>query len=442
LLTSPATHRIGPVVAGSLGLGLLLAILLVTVPAAGAQENVVSGVVLLAFALGWALLATLSVRWTDQPQRWAYVPAALMALAGAGLLVWKGAVTVELLAWVWPPVALALAIWMLTRARRQLHSRTRGWLLYPVIAAVALAAVGATYENVREGLDRNTYAMPGQLVDVGGHSLHISCTGSGGPPVVFESGGGETSAIWGWIAPAVARETTVCVYDRAGRGWSEVASGPQDGVALATDLHTLLERTGVKGPYVLAGHSFGGLYVLNFAALYPEDVAGMVLLDSTPPDAIASLPGFSGTHAVLRRATALFPSFARLGLGRLVLASQYADLPPLARDQVRAFDATARGARSTRDEWAEATRAMEQAQVVESLGGRPLVVVTALRDAATGWLPPQEKLAALSSNSSHRVLLDAKHASIVEDEDDAALATRAIIDTLEAVRTNGQVSRG
>jgi pimeloyl-ACP methyl ester carboxylesterase len=82
----------------------------------------------------------------------------------------------------------------------------------------------------------------------------------------------------------------VCVYDRAGRGWSERADTAQDGAQIATDLHTLLQRGHVPGPYVLAGHSFGGLYVLTFAARYPNEVAGMVLVDSTPP-ASAARPG-------------------------------------------------------------------------------------------------------------------------------------------------------
>ena len=92
----------------------------------------------------------------------------------------------------------------------------------------------------------------------------------------------------GWIAPAVAGDTRVCVYDRAGRGWSEPANTPQDGHQIATDLHTLLDRAETfRDPTVLAGHSFGGLYVLTFAARYPDEVAGMVLVDSTAPAAAA-----------------------------------------------------------------------------------------------------------------------------------------------------------
>ena len=93
---------------------------------------------------------------------------------------------------------------------------------------------------------------------------------------MLEPGLGEFSSTFGWIEPTVARDTRVCVYDRAGRGWSESGPGPQDGVQIATDLHTLLEHAQIPGPYVLAGHSFGGLYVLAFADRFPEDVAGLV----------------------------------------------------------------------------------------------------------------------------------------------------------------------
>ena len=123
----------------------------------------------------------------------------------------------------------------------------------------------------------------------------------------------------GWIAPAVARDTRVCVYDRAGRGWSEPADTPQDGTQIATDLHTLLQRGNVPGPYVLAGHSFGGLYVLTFAARYPDEVAGMVLVDSTAPASRRSRakhrPGDGGSYDVLGRVSALGSSSARVGSG-------------------------------------------------------------------------------------------------------------------------------
>jgi pimeloyl-ACP methyl ester carboxylesterase len=174
-------------------------------------------------------------------------------------------------------------VWMIIRARRQLRSRTRRWIVYPLLTVLALASIGGGYETVRESIDATAYPPPGQLIDVGGHRLHVNCTGSGGPTVVLEPGLGEVSPAMGWIAPVVARDTRVCVYDRAGRGWSDPADGPQVAVQTTTDLHTLLDHAHIPGPYVLAGHSFGGLYILTFAATYPDQVAGLVLLDSTAP---------------------------------------------------------------------------------------------------------------------------------------------------------------
>src|SRR5215204_3047497 len=312
--------HIGWIVAGSLATGLVAAVLLAAAPFIPAEEPAVTGAVLCGFALGWAMLAVLSVRFTDQPQRWAAAPALLMGLGGL-LLVGVGAPVHRVLDWVWPPALLALAIWMFVCVHRQLRSRGGRWLLYPVIALLALASIGGGYQTLGAAADANAYPMPGQLIDVGGHGLHLSCTGSGTPTVVLEPGAGEMSSNLGWITPAVARDTRVCVYDRAGRGWSEPADTAQDGARIATDLHTLLQRGNVPGPYVLAGHSLGGLYVLTFAARYPDEVAGMVLVDSTAP-ASATKPGTAsqydrGSYDVMGRVSALVSTSARLGLARL-----------------------------------------------------------------------------------------------------------------------------
>ena len=112
----------------------------------------------------------------------------------------------------------------------------------------------------------------------------------------------------------MATATRVCVYDRAGKGWSDPARSSQDGFAVAAGLHSLLRQAHVAGPYVLAGHSTGGVYVQIFAERYPEEVAGMVLLDSQSPYALAQLPRYASFYRGLRRATGLFPSLARFGI--------------------------------------------------------------------------------------------------------------------------------
>ncbi|HVL19285.1 MAG TPA: hypothetical protein VM387_14875 [Gemmatimonadales bacterium] len=135
--TPGSPGHIGWVVAGSLAAGLFFALLLAFAPFIPPKERDVMGAVLCGFALGWAMLAVLSTRFTDQPQRWAVVPAAFMGLGGLLLLAFGSGVD-KVLSWVWPPALLALVIWMVIRARHQLHSPTRRWLLYPVFAVHTL----------------------------------------------------------------------------------------------------------------------------------------------------------------------------------------------------------------------------------------------------------------------------------------------------------------
>jgi pimeloyl-ACP methyl ester carboxylesterase len=431
-----AAHHIGRIVIGCLIGGLVVALALVLGPVAGAQEHVITGTVLLTFAASWALLGTLSTLWTDQPQRWAFAVASFMALAGAALLVFapSGAV-IDALGWVWPPLFLALLLGSVVRVRRDLRSRTRSWVVYPMLAVYGLCAVGGGYQTIRESTDRRTRAAPGQLVDVGGHRLHLYCVGSGTPTVILESGLGEASAYWGWISTAVARDTKVCAYDRAGRGWSDPAAGAQDGIAVAADLHILLDRGHVTGPFVLVGHSSGAEYVRIFASRYPEQVAGMVLLDGQPPEVFESLPIFPMFYNVFRRVSALLPSLARLGVGRLLYQGGFETLPVQARDMERFTYSSARAARSLRDEFAELPTSLAQARSFQNLGDRPLVVVTAARGAERGWLPLQDRMATLSTNSSHRVV-PYTHDGLVTDQTAAQTSIGAIRDVVHAVRFN------
>jgi pimeloyl-ACP methyl ester carboxylesterase len=429
-------RRIDLIVAGSLATGLVAALLLAAAPFVRPEESTVTGAVLLGFALGWAMLAVLSVRFTDQPQRWAAIPAAFMGLGGL-LLVIFGSSVHEVLNWVWPPALLALVIWMAIRIRRQLHSRSGRWLLYPVVGLLAVASISGGYETVAEAVDASAHPMAGQLIDVGGHSLHLRCTGSGSPTVVLEPGGGEMSADLGWIAPAVAGDTRVCVYDRAGRGWSQPASARQDGTQIATDLHALLHRGNVAGPYVLAGHSFGGLYVQSFAALYPDEVVGMVLIDSTAPK---PRPSSAATDAgdsynIMGRVSALASSSARFGLGRLYGQFDWGSLPPAFRDEARASVAKAGQLGSTIDEYVAANSSMEQAATLVTFADKPLIVLTAGSGSAADWPAKQDAMATLSTNSAHRVIAGASHAALLTDEKYAAVTTRAILDVVTSVRS-------
>ncbi len=322
-------------------------------------------------------------------------------------------------------------MWMGIRVRRSLAAGSGRWLLHPVVVVMAVAAVGGAVETVGLASDQRTYAMPGRLYDVGGHRLHLDCTGSGSPTVVLISGLGGFSAGWARIAPPVAGSTRVCAYDRAGQGWSEDASAPQDGGAAASDLHTLLGRAGEDGPYVLVGHSIGGDYAMVYATRYPEQVAGMVLLDATSPYRTAT----GTTHAGPPGPVALVPSLARLGVGRLLPKSFWSALPEPAASQYAAFAGSPRRWGNTVDEAATMPALFNQAQELITLGNTPPVVLTAAgHDADPDWADAQDRMAALSTNSSHRQA-DAAHAGLLDEASGAQQSAQAIDDVVRAART-------
>lgn len=320
--------------------------------------------------------------------------------------------------------------------KRSLWQKMCRVMQYVGLVFLGLLVVGFVYEPLAEQSYVKTHKAPGQRFQVSDHQLHIHCTGTGSPTVVLEAGLGETSySMAGWIAPAVAQVTRVCVYDRAGYGWSEAAVGPRDGDAVTTDLHTLLAQAQEKGPYVLAGHSTGGVYVRVFAARYPEEVAGMVLLDAQPNEAFTRLPDYPAFYAVFSLVTKLLPYVAQVGIGRLIAFSSETGLPKAANEGEIASVATVHQYRAQRDEVAGIPAALTQAQALQSLGNKPLIVVTAPMEAQRGWLLLQAEMTKLSTNHVQRVIPNATHTSLIVNKADAVASSQAILDVVTAVRT-------
>jgi pimeloyl-ACP methyl ester carboxylesterase len=159
-----------------------------------------------------------------------------------------------------------------------------------LVAAALLAIAGALYQSLSERRDLRAYPMPGELVDVGGYKLHIDCTGQGSPAVIFDSGLGDTYVSWQKVQPQIAQFARVCSYDRAGLGYSDSSPYPRTSKKFAEELHTLLHNAGGSPPYILVGHSMGGFDVRLYASLYRNEVAGIVLVDSSHPEQLKRLP--------------------------------------------------------------------------------------------------------------------------------------------------------
>lgn len=148
-------------------------------------------------------------------------------------------------------------------------------------AVMATAAVIAPLSAAAATLPSNVLSAPGRYIWVDGKRLHIHCSGRGRPSVILDAGLGGTSLEWVRVQPTLSRHTQVCSYDRAGYGWSKPGGQPRTSAVIVEELYRLLGYAGIPGPYLLVGHSFGGLSLRLFAQRFPRRVAGMVMLDST-----------------------------------------------------------------------------------------------------------------------------------------------------------------
>ena len=158
-----------------------------------------------------------------------------------------------------------------------------------VALIVILAVVGYVYEHYASAQDMKRYPPPGQLMQVENHELHLYCTGNGSPTVILEAAAQSSSLDWALVQPSITQLTRVCSYDRAGFGWSELGSQPRTAQQAAFELHSLLNEAGEQGPYILVGASYGGHIVRIFAHDYPEQVSGVILVD-TRPEKLYSIP--------------------------------------------------------------------------------------------------------------------------------------------------------
>jgi pimeloyl-ACP methyl ester carboxylesterase len=319
-------------------------------------------------------------------------------------------------------------------------------LLWLVVVLLVIAIVGAIYQAVATELAERAYPPPGEMVDVGGYRLHINCVGQGSPTVILDAGSGLFSAQWVRVQREVSDTTRVCAYDRAGMGWSEMGPDPRDAKQITGELHTLLGEAGIEGPYVLVGHSYGGMYMQTYAAHYPEEVVGVALVDSsTDPDQFGQRPEAQKSNEPRKQTSAVVPQLvrfgislpARLGIVRLLsmLDPASPELPPKQRAQTDALTPSTRQWTTSVLEFLAPTQTLRLGRA-GSLGNKPLAVVTAPEQAEPGWLEHQDELATLSSNSIHQVVKGATHTSLLYEKRDAQATSAAIVEVVAAVQND------
>jgi pimeloyl-ACP methyl ester carboxylesterase len=311
-----------------------------------------------------------------------------------------------------------------------------------ILALVTLAAGAVAKSNLAK---RNP--APGQLVDVGGYKLHLNCMGEGSPTVILEAGLADSSPSWLTTQPEVAKTTRVCSYDRAGYGWSDPSPHPRTASWRAKELHTLLVNANVQGPYVLVGHSLGGMLVRVYAHTYPDEVVGMVLVDSTHEEQNERLPGqksFIPDQVRQFRMLGALSSTGFMALAPQAIPGQ--GFPDEVFDQYKIVWATGKHLTTAA---AETNALLESAAEVRALhitsfGDLPLSVLS------RGLYPPmpslsetenqefweetrtmQSELADLSSNSTHTIAEQSGH-HIQFDQPD--LVTNTILEMVAALR--------
>ena len=320
----------------------------------------------------------------------------------------------------------------------------RRLLLGLLVLLAALCGAGALVQALAEAAERRAYPPPGRLIDVGGHRLHINCLGQGSPTVVLDHVGAANSAQWALIQPRLAAGTRVCAYDRAGFGWSDrAAPGSRDGQTAVRELHTLLTNAGERGPFVLVGHSYGGRIAKLYAATYPRQVAGMLLVD---PGIIWGHPTVAPEidaqwRAESRGLIASAPVMARLGLMRL--ANRFGadggtgELGPAERAAYYSRANSARFWDAIAAEYAALPQTSAQELAVKTLDDLPLLVLSAGQPSGAGraaWTAINAGTAALSSRGRHRTIDGAAHMSFAWQEQYAGIVVDAVVELLATLQ--------
>ena len=325
-----------------------------------------------------------------------------------------------------------------------------GGLIAATVAGAILVGVGMAGAIAKPRL-KVKYPPPGRLVDVGGYRLHLDCQGMGSPAVILDGGiGVETSLAWTRVQSGVSEFSRVCVYDRAGNGWSDASPRPRTAQVMVDELRALLGAAEIPGPYVLVAHSFGGLVSRLYASMHPEEVAGMVLLDSAHEDQMERFPQEAVANVDLEKMTgmmSLLGYFLSTGIPAIFHSKipLQADLPDRDAATARALLASGRKVMSTMvAEQRGLVESQNQVRSAPALGDLPLIVISHGKPAPLPkspgitpdverryeevWQELQAELAALSTKGELVVARESGHAIQLDQPELVVDAVRRILD--------------
>ncbi len=248
-----------------------------------------------------------------------------------------------------------------------------------LIGALALFMLGgAVYQELSTRIDAKNNPPMGELIDIGGYKMHLYTTGSGGPAVVLDPGLGCNALGWQLVQPEIAKFTKVVSFDRPGHGWSDESPLERTSQNIVTELHTALHKANIPGPYILVGHSFGGLNARLFASLYPNEVLGVVLVDSAHENMVEKIPMPQINHTLMMLAS-------RLGIIRLcthlpTYRKSVAVFPEQVQSQLLSQQRTTKFMRTVLQESSHIKTSCNQLKATGGhLGDKPLTIITAVK---------------------------------------------------------------
>ena len=265
---------------------------------------------------------------------------------------------------------------------------------------------------------------PGEFFDVGGRRLHAVITGEerGRRPVVLEAGLTAMSSCWAWVQEELSKTTKVLAYDRAGLGWSDPTPEQKDARSIAKDLRRLLDAAKFSRPFVFVGHSMGGIFGRAYASMYPNEVAGMALIDASHPEQIERSPNIKKALRRFFWFLKATPYMASCGVmkvcGDFGMSAQAKGLPDVYSLVAKNFYSSPRHMRETvreAEQWFTSAGQVKE----ERLGDLPLVTVTAPEKCMHGWMDLQKELSEISTTGRHVVVTGASHITILTDRQHA-----------------------